>query len=235
MRPAILIAAGALGATVLLPTQPAAAGATMTFGIDVESEVLYPGCGSIFYSIQPPELPPDTDSWTVDLVITDEHGAEVSTDQTYAAPGEDSFDSFFLCSDEGPGTFTLRGEGNVYLDDEDYTAIPFSFEDTFALRRPTSLTSLSARPADPRPKTTVRTTAQVLVEDQAGPDAGAFAQVVLQRKSDGRWVTVGRPALADGTGKAVLSFRYRRGKVPLRARATLEGYAPSTSPTVVLR
>lgn len=235
MRPTYLLAAGLIAATVTLPAHPAGAGATMTFGIEIHDDVLYPGCGSIYYSIQPPELPPNTDNWTVDLVITDENGAEVSTDQTYAAPGEDSFDSFFLCSEEGPGVFTVRGDGNVYLDDEDYTNIPFTFEDTFELRRPTSLVSLSARPANPKPNTTVRLTAQVLVEDHGGPDAGAFATVALQRRSDGRWVTVGKPALADQAGKAVLSYRYRKGKIQLRARATLEDYTPSVSPTVVLR
>lgn len=236
MRRTSLLIAVLLGATALLPAHPARAGAGPAFGIDVQSEVLYPGCGSIYYSIEAPELPPNTDNWTVDLVITDENGDEVSTDQTYAAPGENSFDSFFLCSEEGPGVFTVRGDGNVYLDDEDYTAIPFSFEETFALRRPGSLTSLSARPADPRPNSAVRLTAQVVVEHPAGADAGEFATVSLQRMVDGRWRDVaGARQLADEQGKAVLSYRYRKGRVQLRARSVLAGYTSSVSAKVVLR
>ena len=212
-----------------------AAGSTGPFTLDVPDEVLYPGCSSYTFTLDP-ALPAAAEGWYLDLTVRGPGGVVVHEDYLSDHYSTDEYwDHMWICSaDTKPGKFTMKATGAWR--DADWEDTPISFSATFSLRLPRSVTTLQAVNANPRPHTWAKLKTLVVAETRRGLDASRFAPVFLQRLRDGRWVRVrGSRLLTDKYGEATFRYRYRGGRVSLRAKATPAEVTPSTSLRVVLR
>jgi hypothetical protein len=238
MRRALATLLTLLAAAPALQPAPADADATVVsgpFALEVPDEVLYPGCSSYTFALDP-ALPAAAEGWYLDLTVRGPGGGVVHEDtlSDYYSTAE-YLDHMWICSaDTRPGKFTMKATGAWR--DADWEDTPVSFSATFSLRLPRSVTTLRAVNANPRPDTWAKLKSLVVAETRRGLDASKFTAVVLQRLNAGRWVTVkGSRTITDKYGEATFRYRYRGGRVSLRARAMPVEVAASTSLRVVLR
>jgi hypothetical protein len=230
----LLMPVVALGGAQLVPAG-AVAGTTSDFALSVNDQIVYPGCSSYGFSVDP-DLPAAAENgWDLAIEVRGPGGVLVHEDFLSDPGTAELLDHMWICSeDAGPGVYTMTGTGSWY--DENYDTTPISIDASFALRRPGSITTLQAAKANPRPDTWVKLKTQVLTETRRGPDASKFTTVVLQQRKGKRWVQVkGARVVTDKFGEAAFRYRYRGGRVSLRAKATPAETASSTSLAVVLR
>jgi len=214
---------------------PATAGTANDVTVDVFDDVMYPGCSSYTFAVDL-DLPAAAEGWYLDIKVRGPGGAVLHEDYLSDSAVREYLDHMWICSeDTRPGTFTIKGTGAWY--DADYRdRETISIDQSFALRRPRSVTTLQAVNANPRPDTWAKLKTLVVAETRRGLDASKFTAVVLQRLKAGRWVLVkGSRVVTDKFGEAAFRYRYRGGRVSLRAKATPAEISPSTSLRVVLR
>jgi hypothetical protein len=238
MRRALATLLTLLAAAFALQPAPADAGGTVVsgpFALDVADGILYPGCSSYGFALDP-ALPAAAEGWYLELTVRGPGGVIVHEDtlSDYYSTAE-YLDHMWICSaDTKPGRFTMEATGAWR--DADWEDTPISLSATFALRLPRSVTTLQAVNANPRPNTWAKLKTQVVQETRRGLDASRFTPVVLQRLKAGRWVKVkGSRVVTDKFGEATFRYRYRSGRVSLRAKATPVEVAPSTSLRIRLR
>ncbi len=230
----LLLPVVALGGAQLAPTA-ATAGAASDFALSVNDQIVYPGCSSYGFALDP-DLPAAAENgWDLAIEVRGPGGVLVHEDTLSDSGTDVLLDSMSICSDAaGPGVYRITGTGSWY--DENYNTAPVSLDASFTLRRPNSITTLSAVKANVRPGSWAKLKTMVLAETRRGPDASMFTTVVLQQRKAKRWVQVkGARVVTDKFGEASFRYRYRGGRVSLRAKASPSEVNGSTSLPVVLR
>jgi hypothetical protein len=204
-----------LAPALLLGGAAPAQAATGTGTASSAAGVLYNDCVDHPVSYGVAVDPPDTD-WFLALEVRDTTGQYVSG--TYAArqfghPTSGTLGTQMCGNGLAPGTYSLAGRLQYGLTNS--APVPTT---TFTMRNPFTRTTIRPATKHPRKGSKVRIKVRSLDEMPTGYVAKDDARIVLQQKVKGRWKKVeGSAEATRDTGKAVVRFRYRGGKVMLRA------------------
>lgn len=207
--------------------------------ITVGNGVLYE-CAEHHYAYSL-ELPADTESWSMDVIVRSEDGLEATSDYVYDEPGLSGASDFQLCPSDGPGTYTLHATVEYY--DSDYNESTMDLPvATFAMRLPMTRTTLTATVKPNRAKKMKVVVLRTRTADERpnGYFPTSYPDVVIQYQQAGSWRTLPNADVSAGRdGKGVARFKWPIGKrAILRAHTVPEDwddYTESFSKSVTVR
>ena len=218
-RLGLLVATVMLGSLVISP----AAHAVTTGYVQVPDVVLYESCADHPYSYAVSPEPGYTDDVTLNVITTGPDGLEADTDHiSYEGP---STDDFLLCGDILAGSYAMTVTGRACNDD--YQCYNFALPPTsFQVRFPHTATSLKVTPKHPRKSQIVRLQISSKDERPAGYFPNDYAGVFLEQKKPGKgWLRVRHSkTTTKSNGKVTLQYRYRGGRIVVRAATAPIGY-----------
>ena len=205
-----------LASLVIATWSPASAADGYT---NAETVTLYKGCRywDISYSVT---LPPETDSWSLDISVLGPDGVETGSDYVY---GDSAYDAsgtaeHHVCSFQDAGRHTVEAIGEWC--DYDYDCYPVTLPRSSFIVRPTKTrTTLTSSPRNP--SYNKRITFHVRVRDER-PNGRFFpsdgVDTILQVKARGKWVKVRQGNFFVYDGKDSLTYRWNvRGTSKFRA------------------
>ncbi|MBC2933045.1 hypothetical protein [Nocardioides sp. zg-1228] len=156
--------------------------------------------------------------WNMDVELVGPDGNVTSSAYIYGE-SRTGVGSILLCDSPNlPGTYTLRGSGEMR--GPDYTYVPISaMQSTVTFRLPQTRTRLKAKPRRPAKGQVVRFVITSQDERPAGYFGTTYADVKLQAKRNGSWRTLDS-TMTNDSGKVVVKARYSGRRTAVRAVTT---------------
>ena len=153
--------------------------------------------------------------WNMDVELVGPDGNVTATSYVYGE-SRTGTDSLFLCDSPNlPGTYTIRGTGEMR--GPDYSDMPISaVPSTVTFRLPKTRTLLKATPKRPAKGQVVRFVITSTDERPAGYYGTNYADVRLQVKRNGSWRNL-HSTMTDDSGRVVVKGRYSGNRVAVRA------------------
>jgi hypothetical protein len=215
------------------PASATGAGTGQVTGLD---GVLYDDCLAYPYAYQ--VAVSDAGYWDLTTTLVGPDGRVTATDYVPQPTSGTSRFGLLCPPDDGYGRYTIHAQLR-WGADQSSLGDPVALADAhFTLRKPRSLTGVTASTRRPAYGQVVRYRVTAYDERPGGYARRAFAWVHLEQRRAGHWVRVkaGR-AMTHATGQVVVRLPYRAHHRPLTLRAVTEPtsrYTRSTSPPVRL-
>jgi hypothetical protein len=200
-----LLAVPLVLAACLLGPAPAAHAAGV---VSTSDGVLYDDCQDHAYSYSF-TLPPETDSWSLDVAAVAPDGTTEVTDFDYGSGGlAVGTGGLQFCGFELPGTYQLQA--TVEYDDysSGVTGI-MTASAVFSMRTPYSRTTLKVSDRSPRFNQPVRFVMKARDERPSGYFPTEYATIRLEVRARGTWHRIrGGQVMSDSKGRAVVAYRW---------------------------
>lgn len=184
-------------------------------------------------------LPAGTTNWSLEISTVAPNGTPGPA-QRASSPGgtPNSAVALSFCYFHEGGDYTLNGVLTVRQGFPNPEFVTVLTPITFTMRQARSETTLRAKTERPRSGRAVKFFTASRQEEPTGY-AGTNAEVVLQTKRKGRWVTLERTRTAtNSAGRAKFAAKTPKGAKKVKFRAmTVSGshYGESTSKTITIR
>lgn len=184
-------------------------------------------------------LPAGTTNWSLQIDTIAPDGTAGPTQRITSPAGAPvGAAALSFCYFRPSGDYTLKGTLTVrqgFPNPEFVTALAPS---TFTMRAAKSKTKLRAKTKQPRVGKPVKFSTKSRQEEQTGY-FGTYAEVVLQTKRKGKWVTLGRTRTrTDPAGKATIVAKVTKGSKKVKVRAVTaqsNDYDKSASKSIKIR